>query len=182
MSTGKDNRATSGGVAIASERAAARLMLLVQELQDELGGRYGSQAKIARQLGIDQPLVSKLMSRERTSVGLATVENARVKMGLRHEFFFGPAEPRTYRDYTGGDEDAPYPAWKDFVLTDVGKSMTEDERVALASFRFPNGDATVAFYTIVLMVMRSELSSEKRAAALAESMKLQKENDEDDRD
>lgn len=49
-------------------------------------------------------------------------------------------------------------AWRAFAESDLGASMTQGERQALASMLWPNGDPDVAAYRMVLMTLRSVAS------------------------
>lgn len=49
-------------------------------------------------------------------------------------------------------------AWRSFVQSDLGGSMTQAERQALASMLWPNGDPDTAAYRMVLLTLRSVAS------------------------
>ncbi len=182
-STVKTIRDTTATVkTVESERAASRYRLLLKELEREYGGKHGWKTRAAERLGTDQAYVSRIWSRERTSVGLDIVERARAAMNLKYEFFHGPKTPSSYHDFVGGEMDAPYPAWKDFAESVNGRSMTSAERLTLASIRFSDQPPTTNLYTTFLYVMRGEISPQKRDATIEKNEQLRRENDEDDRE
>lgn len=176
-------RDTVPDVAFVSERAARRLVALVEELTREYEARTGkargAQAEIARLFQTDQGNLSKLLSNERNSVGQQTVEKARKALNLKHEYFHGPREPRSYHDFIGGDLDAPYPAWFEFVETDLGKSMTAAERRTLASTRYESGDPTVGLYQAHLLALRGHIRRDQAERSEQRNRQLSRENDEE---
>lgn len=184
MANVKHLSATPNDVAIVSERAATRLVMLVRELkaeyEQEHGRERGWQSAIAERLSIDQGILSALMAQKRTSVGMKYVENARKACGIKHEYFFGSREPRSYHDYVGGDMDAPYQAWFEFVTTELGRSMSPAERVTLASIRFDGREPTVTLYQVFLLDLRGHGSRENRDRRVSASERFDAENAEDD--
>lgn len=176
----KVSSVTTGDVAIVSERAAQRLVLLAREFMREMDGKHGAQAAFLRRVGMDQGTLSKLLKGERISVGLQTVEKARKAFNLKHEYFHGAREPGTYHDYVGGDLDAPYEAWFDFIGTELGKSMSAAERRTLASIVFEAGDPTVMTYIGFLVTLRGQITPAQRTKLMADSARLDRENREDD--
>lgn len=172
--------ATVADVANESKRAAARLVLLVTELKTEMNHRRGWQSEIAKRTGVDQGMLSKIMSLERDSIGLRYVESMRNAYNLRWEYFHGAREPESYHDYILSDMDAPYDAWMEFAATELGKSMTSPERRTLASTRFESGDPTVAVYQSFLLAIRGLIKPSTRAQASDDNARLQRENAEDD--
>lgn len=167
--TVNENEVTAGMVPADSERAAARYVRLVQEIGRELGMRHGWKSEVARRLDVDQSYLSRLLSRERTSVGVEKIQQAVRRMRISHEYFYGVKDPVTYRDYIVRSE-PPYAAWREFLDTELGRSMTADERSTLASPRF-HRDPTVALYQGWLLHMRGELRTTREAVtALNESL------------
>jgi transcriptional regulator with XRE-family HTH domain len=146
-----------------SERAAARYVRLAEEIGREVGLKYGWPSEAARRLGVSQSYLSRLLSKERTSIGLDKVQRAIKRMHLSPDYFYGPREPASYHDYMTGRE-PPYAAWAEFIATEVGRSMTPDERSTMATTRF-HGEPTVALYQGWLLHMRGQIKSSTSEAA-----------------
>jgi hypothetical protein len=149
-------------VAEQSERAAKRYLKLIEELGDELGApKHGWKSAVARALGMDQSYISKILSRERMSIGVDAVESAVRHLRLDRDYFWGPREPRSYRDYLtkSPNDGPPYPAWYEFLDSVAGKSLTADERATLASARFAHGEPTTQLYEGWLFLLRNMLTA-----------------------
>lgn len=53
-------------------------------------------------------------------------------------------------------QDPPFPAWHEFLATELGKTVTPEERLSLQSMRWLPGTApNVALYTTGLLMLRS---------------------------
>lgn len=180
MSTVKPIRATSGRVTEVSELAASRYVLLLKELGAEMKYKRGWISEVAGRLEMDQGYLSRLLNLERTSIGIDLVARACANLNLKYDFFYGRAEPKSYKHFIGGHEDAPYQGWWDFRATKAGMSMSPDERLTLASIRFADGDPDSTLYEIFLLVMRRQIAPSKRDATLEENRRLRLENEEDD--
>lgn len=150
-------------------RPAARYIQLIRELAEEIGGeRWRSEA--GRRLGVDSSYVSRLFDGERISVGNDAIERAISNMRINSQYFYGPIEPRSYRDYTGNEP--PYKAWRDFLATDDGRAADPRHKAILASVDWPEGQSpTVRLYKLMLLNLQSELGSGiHRAVALERSL------------
>jgi predicted XRE-type DNA-binding protein len=162
----KDNPATTE--AVAEDRVTKRYIRLIDEMAQDLNLRHGWQSNVARQLGVDQSYVSRLYRRERDSVGLDSVELAIERLRIRPEYFHGRKEPASYKDYVGPDRGSvPYPAWAAFLRSELGQSMSADERDTLAAVRFQGGTPTLALYEGWLLLMRGALSRDELAIGVA---------------
>jgi transcriptional regulator with XRE-family HTH domain len=75
------------------DTATRRYLKVVDSLGSSLNRRYGWQAEVARRLGVDRSLVSRLVSGERTSVGAEAQQRAVERLGLQADYFTAAAEP-----------------------------------------------------------------------------------------
>jgi hypothetical protein len=154
----KNIRVNTPSVSEATERAARRYLRLIEELGFEEGApKHGWKSAVARRLGVDQSYVSRLLSRDRISVGADSVEKAVTRLKIRRDYFDAAREPRSYKDYLGNEP--VFAAWRDFLRTPVARTMTEEERVALTSMILPAGDEpTQSFYEGVLFMLRHQIT------------------------
>jgi len=184
MANVKDLDATHADVNHISDRATARLRLLVAELEREYVAEHGkvrgSQSAIAKQLGLDQGMLSAICVSQTRNAGQKYIENARRGCNLKYEYFHGPRTPRSYHDYVGGSMDAPYEAWFDFILTELGRTMSVGERLTLASMRFEDREPSIALYQVFLLDLRGHGDPSKSARRVAINERLDRENKEDD--
>jgi hypothetical protein len=84
--------------------AGRRLALLVMELDREVGVR-GSQSRVSEKTGLDKGQVTTILEdpdAPRDVTGRTIEAILRGPLKLRVDYFFGHAEPRTYRDYVQG--------------------------------------------------------------------------------
>lgn len=122
-----------------------RFRLLLQQLREEADGeRGGWQQQVADQLGISQGLVSKIARGERDP-GLATIEKAKKRLKVHHDFFnvAGLKNPH-YRDFPADrarrpTEPAPDdpPFWRDFLANyDRIDELDPEDLETMRSFGF----------------------------------------------
>ena len=116
--------------------AAARLVKLANELGAESGvERWVS--RVAKQMGIGQPYLHRLLTRERDSVGLETVGRVAQRIGLDPKYFTAKDEPASYKDCLMSR--VTYPSLREF-LDEQGDDVTDAERHWLSSQRFLHSD------------------------------------------
>lgn len=144
-----------------TEQVAQRYLQLIEELGDEMKRVRGWKSEVSRRLGVDQSYISRLIDRERVSIGIDAVEEAVRRLRIRRDFFYDAAKPRTYHDYEDGHS---YEAWSDFVRTVSGKTMRPLERKTLESVRFYVGKPTVALYEAWLLTLRGMTQAASPAA------------------
>lgn len=137
-----------------TERAATRLRDLLLEIGEELGNKHGWKMEAARRTGLHQTYIAKLLSRERTTIGLQAVERVAKKMGISVDFFRAP-DARSYKAFRTG---VPYEAWSEFCATPDGRGMSETERTTLATIRFARHEPTVGLYLALLYALRGHLA------------------------
>lgn len=118
------------------ELAASRLVRLAEELGGEAGvERWVS--RVAKQMGIAQPYLHRLLKRERASVGLEQVGKIARRLGIDWTYFTTKEEPRSYKDFLMSR--VTYPSLREF-LDEQGDEVTDAERFWLGSQRFIQGD------------------------------------------
>lgn len=145
-------------------RASQRYLKLIEELGRERGGERGWIPSVARQLGVDQSHIWRLVNQERVSVGAEALEKAMRRLRLSSDYFFGRTEPTSYRDYVGAAGGAgparglepEYAALDEFLRSKAGVSASAAERDFLVSLTLPEEtQPTVAFYEGVLFMLRN---------------------------
>lgn len=146
-------RANVWAMADGEPRPVRRYLALLNELLDERRGKHGAQSEVAELVGLDRSYMSRLANGQRVSVGIEKIEQAIQGLRLSPAYFFGPKEPRSYRDYL--NHDPPFAAWAEFLQTQPGQSMTAAEKDALRSLDLASWEPTVAFYSHILLALRS---------------------------
>lgn len=123
--------------------AAKRMRALLEELIGEAGGleERGARARAIERSGLNQSHFSKIINDQR-GIGLPQFETVVLRLKLRWDYFFGPVEPRSYRDFVG----SRYPALSEFLATEEGRTSKPDERVFLGSAVFAAGEPDVNTY------------------------------------
>jgi transcriptional regulator with XRE-family HTH domain len=145
-------------------RPVRRYLKLINELWEERGGAHGAQTALANLVGVSQGYMSKLLNGHRVSVGVEAIDGAIHGLRLNPLYFFGSKEPRTYRDYV--NHEPPFAEWREFLATDLGKSLTDAERDAFRSLDLSSWEPSVAFYQQVLLAIRG-LSADDAADTVA---------------
>lgn len=83
------------------QRANARFRRLINELGDEEGRSRGWIQRVADRLDVSHGTVQKWNAGERGNVGGEVLAKAIEKLKLDPSYFYGAAEPRSYRDFQG---------------------------------------------------------------------------------
>lgn len=99
--------------------------MLVTELDREVGVR-GSQSRVSEKTGLDKGQVTAILEdpdapRDVTARTIEAIIRGPLK--LRADYFFGPTEPRTYRDYVQGSVAADTASADAVVLKMVKASL-----------------------------------------------------------
>lgn len=131
--------------------AARRMHRLLEELIKEAGGAdtRGAMQRAVMRSGIGQSHFSRIVSGQR-GPGLEQFETVMARLKLRWDYFFGPVEPASYKDFVG----TRYPALAEFLATEEGRSTKPDERVFLGSAIFTAGNPDVGTYRALLTAYR----------------------------
>lgn len=150
----------TGDVTAEGERAKQRYLRLIEELGAEEGAPdHGWKSRVARRLGIDQSFVSRLVRRDRLSVGADSIDKAVAKLRIRREYFYDQREPTSYTDYIAGGNEPTFSGWRTFRESPIGRAISEDERVALCSITLPDGaEPTAAFYEGMLYMVQNRIT------------------------
>lgn len=146
-------RVTTDMMTAETERAATRLRDLILEIGEEMGHKHGWKMEASRRTGIHQTYVAKLLSQERTTIGLDAVARVAKKMGISKEFFHSQ-EKRSYKQFKTG---AHYAAWTEFLDTPEGRAMRPHERTTLSSVKFAGIEPTVGLYLAFLFALRGHM-------------------------
>jgi hypothetical protein len=138
--------------------------MLIDQLRADFvatnGGKdRGWQSAIAEKLGISQPFLSRMASRER-EVGVLPLELAIRKFGVAPAFFFSSfPKPPNYRDFLGVRKLAPqmgYAAFNEFIekAQGMGLTISEAERLLLSRQDWET-EPTIAAYMHLLSALRA---------------------------
>lgn len=169
----KDVHAPIEDVTAREERASKRYIQLIEELGNEGEGRiHGWQTRVARQVNIDQSYISRLARKEKIAPRANAIERAITALKLRPEFFYGVPEPRSYHDYTFGNEPV-FQGWIEFRADHLGRSITPEERTALTSLVLPDGwDPTKGFYDGMLLNLRNLITKKEMERGVQKANEL----------
>lgn len=141
------------------ELAAERYILLVEQLAEERGHRWGWKAHVAKQLGVSPAYVSMLSSGERRGVGIDAVEKAIKRLRIDRSYFYGPhtGDPH-YRDFQSAagvpDLADRHSALSDFLSSSVGQGVKPYELAILRGTTFDEGTPTARWYELLLTAIR----------------------------
>ncbi len=130
------------------DQATRRYLSVVESIASSLNRRYGWQAEVARRLGVDRSLVSRLVSGERTSVGAEAQQRALERLKLPSDYFTSEAEPSGLEllgalyfratAETDGDESERFLSWEQSgkqaqeVFASLGEgALTDDKAIAM---------------------------------------------------
>jgi transcriptional regulator with XRE-family HTH domain len=172
MSVVNDIRMTLGMMVrkankIAGQRAARRLLALIAELQGEEREEFGV-TEAARRVGIDQGYLSKLMSKERDSLGLSQTEAAAKKVGVDQAYFLGEEEPRSYHDFLrgrGGHSPVPQ-SLQDFLASPVARDIKPEHEEELRTTAHAKGDPGFESYVHLYNMIRARERHQIEAPSL----------------
>lgn len=170
----KDFRVTNGDVTAEGDRAKRRYLRLIEELGAEEGApEHGWKSRVARRLGIDQSFVSRLVRRDRTSIGADSIDKAVMHLRLRREYFYDAREPSTYRDYIVTRKEPIYEGWREFRASPMGRALSDAELGILTSIQLPEGyDPRAAFYEGVLYMVQNRITRADLERALHKAAEL----------
>jgi transcriptional regulator with XRE-family HTH domain len=144
--------------------ASRRYLKVVETLGTSLNRRYGWQAEVARRLGVDRSLVSRLVNGERTSVGVEAQQRAVERLRLPGDYFTAVVEPdpmqligvilgRMAGD--SADEGALFQSW------DHAGRQAQELFAALGDGTLTEEQA-IAMYGLAQQVLRSPLPAAAR--------------------
>ena len=169
----KDIPGTLEDVTTRQERASQRYIKLIEELSHEEEGRkHGWQSRVARLVDIDQSYISRLSRKEKVNPRADAIERAMAALRLRPEYFYGVAEPRSYHDFTYGNEPT-FPGWMEFRSKPPGNSLTEGERIKLTSIVWSDGEApSAAFYEGTLFNIRQFVTKSEMERGIQKAAEL----------
>lgn len=166
-------------------RASKRYVFLVEELIREYAAasgkdsqrsrEWGALSHVAETLGVSQPTLSKVLSGSRKA-GSAAVRQAIKRLRIRDEYFYGPREPASYREFMTRGKEPLFSAWRKFLeQPESGQTMTPAEREVVAMAVVPDGrEPTVAFYAAHLFALRNLLTRSEMNRAIEKSNEVQK--------
>lgn len=76
-----------------------RFKMLINQLADEHGRKYGWKSAVARQLSVRPSYVAKVLNDELGAIGEGIIDRACQSLGIMRTYFTGEAEPEHWRDY-----------------------------------------------------------------------------------
>lgn len=152
--TVEKNSASIRGMGASPEKelSSRRYIQLVRDLLEEAGGKHGAKKAIADQLHVSADYIGKLLSGERTTVGVEAIERAIKHMGLSRDYFYKhPRQRLHFREWQLPTGDAVHPVFREW-LAKKPRGLSFEEYEALASIPFAEPKSWK--YDMILDMMR----------------------------
>jgi hypothetical protein len=154
------------------EVAARRWRKLVEELRQEYEGKHGWKKKVAEMAGLSASYFSRNAVSMDRPVTAGVIQRTIERMKLDSSYFFGPVEPKSYKDYIRGKARMGK-GLREFLESPFGRTASEEQISMLEALdaasrgRMP----AVDFHGHLALMLRSPLLNDDEVHSAVELAK-----------
>lgn len=154
------------------ETAARRWRKLVEELRQEYEGKHGWKKKVAEMAGLSASYFSRNAVSMDRPITAGVIQRTIERMKLDSSYFFGPVEPRSYKDYVRGKARMGK-GLREFLETPIGRSASEEQVSMLEALDAASRGRMAAadFHGHLALLLRSPLLNDDEVHSAVELAK-----------
>lgn len=154
------------------EVAARRWRKLVEELRQEYEGKHGWKKQVAEMVNVSPSYFSRNAVSMDRPVTPGVIQRTIERMKLDSSYFFGPVEPRSYKDYVRGKARMGK-GLREFLETPIGRSASEEQVSMLEALDAASRGRMAAadFHGHLALLLRSPLLNDDEVHGAVELAK-----------